>query len=236
MKKYLFSTLLLSTLTGMSSYAQNETTIPKPKGKLYLTTNFDSYLLSTSMLTNDRIDNKFTTPRFTVFPHLGFNANYDFSSKVGIQFGLSLKNLGFIEKYNNPDSTVIRRTYNVGIPVALKFGNLEGNNTYFFVGGGVDVPIHYKEKGFIKRNNKTKTNEWFSDRTEKVLPYMFVGARFNPGVVVKLQYYPTNYMNQDYTQVEMTNAGLMEVQPYKNYKVSTVLLTLGFDIKYTPKY
>lgn len=235
MKKILLQSILLLGLGTFSAFAQNEN-LAKPKGKLYLTTNFDSYILTSSILSNDRMDNKFTTPRFTLFPHIGLNANYDFSSHVGILFGLSLKNFGFIEKFSTNDSTVIRRTLNLGIPVALKFGKLEGNNTYFFVGGGVDLPIHYKEKGFVKRNDKTKMNEWFSDRTEKVLPYVFAGARFNPGVVLKLQYYPTNFMNTDFVQVTNTPLGTVSTKPYANYNVNTVLLTLGFDIKYTPKY
>lgn len=236
MIKHLCATLAIACLGLTSSFAQNTITTKAAKGKFYLSTNFDTYLLSTSNLTTARVENKLTTPRFTGFFHIGFNGNYDFTSNFGLQIGLNLKNIGFIEKFSGPDYTIIRRAYTVGIPLALKFGNLEGNNTYFMVGGGVDFPIHYKEKGFSKRSNKEKMGEWFSSRTEQVLPYVFVGARFNPGVVLKFQYYPSNFMNQDFASVEATDLGIITTKPYSDYNVNLMVLTLGFDIKYTPKY
>lgn len=235
MKKIL--SLLLAVTASQLLVAQNSINTnsadSRKKGKVYLSTNFDTYLLTSSMLSTSRLDNKWTTPRFTGFLHVGFNANYDFTHKIGIMAGLNTRNMGFIEKFDNPDYTIIRRVYTFGIPVALKIGNLEGNKTFFIIGGGVDFPFNYKEKGFVKRSSKDyKFNEWFSNRTQQVLPYVFVGARFNPGVYVKLQYYPTNMMNTDYT----TSAGGMDIKPYADYKVSTTMLSLGFDIKYTAKY
>jgi len=235
MKKIL--SLLLAVSASQLLTAQNSINTQdaesRKKGKVYLSTNFDTYLLTSSLLSSPRVDNKWTTPRFTAFLHIGLNANYDFTSKVGIMAGLNTRNLGFIEKMDNPSYTIIRRVYTFGIPVALKIGNLEGNRTFFIIGGGVDFPFNYREKGFSKRNPKDyKFNEWFSNRTQQVLPYVFVGARFNPGVYVKLQYYPSNMMNTNYT----TTLGGMTTKPYANYKVSTTMLSLGFDIKYTPKY
>ncbi len=234
MKKNIYLLIVGILFSSTLAFAQEKNT---PKRKVYLSSNFDSYLLTTSIMSNQRVDNKWTTPRFTLFLHLGGNVNYDFNRNFGIYTGLNIKNIGFIEKYNNPDSTAIRRSYTFGIPFGVKIGNLENNKTYLILGGGIDFPFLYKEKGFVERNNKTKTGpEWFSDRTAQVLPYFFVGARFNPGVYLKLQYYPTNFMNQNYETTIQTPTGWNAIKPYDGYNVNLVMLSLGFDINFTPKY
>src|SRR6185312_6277682 len=107
-----------------------------------------------------------------------------------------LKNVGFIEK--RADTTIKHRTYNLGIPIGLKFGNMR-DRSYFFLGAGCDAPINYREKEFIKRGDKQKFNEWFSDRTPALMPYVFAGVSMAPGLTLKLQYYLNNYMNPDFT-------------------------------------
>ena len=208
----------------------------EPKKKLYLTTGIDGYLLSSSSLKTPNQTAALTTPRFTMFLHIGGLAHYDFTNNVGMFLGLGLKNLGFIEKYNDSDLTTIRRTYNIGIPLALKFGNLRGNGTYFMVGGGVDFPIHFKEKTFTKRSSKTKEGEWFSNRTEQVMPYVFVGARFKPGVTIKAQYYTGNFMNTDFVGSSTLPNSVSNGKPYAGYEVHTFLLSLGVDLRMKAKY
>lgn len=205
-------------------------------GKVYMGVNMDGYILSSSKfertgnLVGTEDASQITVPRFTVFPHIGTTAHYNFNRNFGLISGLGIKNLGFIQKVNNPDSTVIRRNLTIGIPLGLKFGDMFG--TYGMIGGGVDIPFWYKEKGFVKRNDKDKFNEPFSQRTATVLPYVFVGARFHPGVFVKATYYPTNFMNPDFT--ETVNGAA--VKPYEGYKVNLFMLSVGFDITYRPKY
>lgn len=196
-----------------------------PVHKAYLSTGMDSYILSSSMLSRNGGDAKATTPRFTAFLHLGMNLNFDFSRNFGMYTGLNIKNIGFIEKTG--DSTIKRRTYTFGIPLGLKIGRLDNGN-YLLLGGGLDFPFNYREKGFVKRNDKTKFNEWFSDRTPAVLPYVFLGVHLHPGLAIKLQYYPGNYLNTGFKDAN----GLM---PYQDYKVNLMLLTAGIDINYHPK-
>lgn len=230
-----FFTLALASLFTQAVIAQGapkrieKTSKVGKVGKVYFGLNMDSYLLSSSLLEKSGED-FVTVPRFTLFPHIGTTAHYNFSKGFGIYSGLGVKNLGFIEKYNNPDSTVIRRNYTIGIPLGLKFGNMFG--TYAMIGGGIDIPFWFKEKGFVKRNDKVKTNEWFSQRSATVLPYVFVGARFNPGVYVKATYYPTNFLNPNFKE---TVNGLT-VQPYKDYNVNLLLVSVGIDLPYRPKY
>ncbi len=228
----LFSLLLaaLLSLTHFGSQAQEQDKSRYTK-KAYFSTGMDGYILSTALQQKDGEFLKFSTPRFSAFVHLGLNINYDFNKHIGLFTGINVKNIGFIEKYNNPDSTVKRRTYTFGIPLALKLGNVQ-YGSYFIVGGGIDFPFNYKEKGFIKRSHKTKFNEWFSDRTPAAMPYFFVGAHLRPLMTIKLQYYPGNFLNPDYQQ--STASGIIE-KPYERYNVQLAMLTVGFDISYRPK-
>jgi hypothetical protein len=97
---------------------------------------------------------------------------------------------------------------------------------------GADFPFNYKEKGFTDRGNKTKFNEWFSDRTVRIMPYAFIGVHLNPALTFKLQYYPTNFLNSDYVENTIST---QPVKPYEGYKVSTIMLTAGIDIPFSPK-
>ncbi|RYG43789.1 MAG: hypothetical protein EOO01_20700 [Chitinophagaceae bacterium] len=228
MKK--FTLLFLLTLSIVAGAAAQM--MPKrPAKKVYISTDFDLFLLSSSILEKPGMDRKLTVPRFTAKPFLGINFNYDFGSSVGIFTGVSIKNMGFIEKFDNPDSTVKRRVYTIGAPLGIKIGDVKYGG-YVILGVGADFPFHYKEKGYIKRNNKTKTGEWFSDRTPHVMPYAFIGAHLVPILTVKLQYYPANFLNQDYVS---TDASGNTVKPYAGYNVSTLMVTAGIDIPYSPR-
>jgi hypothetical protein len=227
-KKIFTLTILLSFFAGFYSQAQ----MPKrPTKKAYISTDFDIFLLSTSILEKTGVDNKLTPVRFTAIPFLGFNVNYDFNDRVGLYTGLNIKNIGFIEKLKDPDSTVKRRVYTIGVPLGLKIGKIKYGN-YVILGVGADFPFNYREKGFTDRGNKTKFNEWFSDRTARIMPYAFIGAHLNPALTFKLQYYPSNFLNKDY---KTSNALGAEVRPYAAYNVSTILFTAGIDIPYSPR-
>ncbi len=134
--------------------------------------------------------------------------------------GLNIKNLGFIIK---GDTTTNKyRVYTLGVPVGLKIGKLKGN--HLIVGGGVDFPFNYKVKRWDRnRQNKTKSNEWFSNKVNPVLPYATVGARFKNSITAKVLYYPTNFWNDNHAI-------------YKNSTANLIVLTLGFDISSMIKF
>lgn len=217
---------------GIGNFAKAQSTDMKPRNKAYWSTNIDGFILSTAIdqsivkASNQSVG----TPRFTGFFHIGANLNYDLSEHVGIYTGVNIKNIGFIEKYNNPDSTVKRRVYTFGVPLGIKIGSIK-HGSFLIAGGGVDFPFNFKEKGFIDRGNKRKFNEWFSSRTPSVMPYVFVGAYLRPIMAIKLQYYPTNFLNENYSYTE----GNAQYTPYKGYDVKLIMLTLGFDINYRPR-
>jgi hypothetical protein len=201
---------------------------PRPAKKFYSSNSLDACIFSTSTLQKPGVS-KLSTLRFSYILNFGFNFNYDFNKHFGVFTGIGIKNIGFIDKI--ADSTIKRRVYTIGVPVGIKFGNLK-KRTYGFIGGGVDLPFNYREKGFIKRGKKDKFNEWFSDRTELIMPYVFAGISLDPGIAFKIQYYPTNFMNTDYTE---TSSGVLPVvtRPYAGYNVNLILLSVGFDIRYT---
>lgn len=188
------------------------------KKKVYFNSAFEGSMFSTAFIKDPAAHMGIL--RYTVYWNLGANWNYDFNDHAGLFWGLTMKNLGFIDKEHG--YTTKHRTYNVGVPVGLKFGNLVTDN-YFMIGGGVDFPIHYKRKQWNdSRANKIKQGEWFSDVVNPVMPYVFVGGKFWKMIYAKLQYYPTNFFNE--------NSGLNNV-----YDVNILTLNLGIDINIRPK-
>jgi hypothetical protein len=172
-----------------------------------------------------------STLRFSWIVNFGFNLNFDFNRHVGLMTGAGVKNIGFIEKI--VDSTVKRRVYTLGVPLGVKLGNLSKRN-FVFLGGGLDVPFNYREKGFKDRGNKEKFNEWFSERTPSFLPYVFIGASASPGVTFKLQYYPGNFLNRDYvTNVQFPGGATYPYKPYQRFEQTQLLmLSIGMDLHY----
>ena len=191
---------------------------PTPVKKFYVSSGMDAAIFSTATMKRPRHDDKLGTMRFSYVINIGTNFNYDFTNHAGIFAGVNIKNIGFIEQEGNVH--IKRRTYTIGIPLAIKFGNFE-KKTFGFLGGGADVPFNYREKAFTSRSHKTKFNEWFSNRTPMVMPYVFAGVCVNPGITFKLQYYLNNYLNPDFT----TNG----IKPYAGYDVHLILFSVGFN-------
>ena len=204
--------------------------VPEQK-RFYAGNGLDFMMLSTAIVSKPGKTAHITMPRFTAAVNIGFTFSYDLSTRFGVFSGIGLRNMGFIEKVG--DSTIKRRVYSLGVPLGVKIGNLRNRNFVFF-GGGIDVPFHYKEKSFRERGDKDRINEWFSDRTQRIMPFMFAGLSFDPGVTLKLQYYPGNFLNPDYEErAKGTYTGLPPIiKPYAGYSVHLLLLSLGIDIHY----
>ncbi len=152
-----------------------------------------------------------STLRYSYFWNGGTHANFHINDKLTFYTGLSIKNLGFI--YKGDSNTYKYRVYTLGVPVGLKIGDFKGKHV--IVGGGVDFPFNYKEKSWVhNRKNKTKFNEWFSNRVNPVMPYVTAGYRFGNSFTVKFMYYPTDFWNNNLLS---NSANLMT-------------LTLGFDV------
>jgi len=220
----LLTLAILFTTTCATVYGQDQSETPKTPKQHHKyfkrSTNMDAAIFSTSVMQRPGNSTQLSTVRFTYFFNFGSTYNHNFNDHSGFFLGASIKNIGFIEKFG--DSTVKHRVYTIGVPVGLKFGNLSHHN-YFMVGGGLDLPFNFKEKGFVSRSHKTKLNEWFSARTPTIMPYVFAGFSVKPGITLKVQYYPGNFLNTSYTN---SNG----YKPYAGYNVNLLMFTIGADL------
>lgn len=121
--------------------------------------------------------------------------NFDKSESFGWFTGLNVRNVGFI--YD--ESATVRkkvRTYNLGVPIGVKIGKLDGKFIYF--GYELELPLNYKEKVFVEEDKKDKFNTWFSARTPPVYHSLMVGIQLPYGSNIKFKYYLTPFYDKDY--------------------------------------
>ena len=218
-------------ITDTSYISESETVYsdmePVKQRHTYFSNALDAGIFSSAILEKPGVNRELSYLRFTFGMNLGFHFNYDFDEHFGIYTGLGIKNIGFTDKIS--DSTIKRRVYTIGVPLGFKIGNL-GGRQFIFLGGGIDVPFNYREKGWVNRKNKTKFSEWFSDRTPDVMPYLFAGASFKPGITFKVQFYPSNFLNTSFE--EDADPTGYRAKPYRGYDARLLLLSIGFDIHY----
>ena len=101
--------------------------------KLYSTTSGELIFSFASI--NDAGDEDGGIMRFSPVINIQNWLNYDKSEKLGFFTGLSVRNVGFI--YDVDETTRIKyRTYNVGIPVGVKIGNLSDKFLFFWLRTG----------------------------------------------------------------------------------------------------
>ncbi|HRW89961.1 MAG TPA: hypothetical protein P5027_08420 [Flavobacteriales bacterium] len=167
--------------------------------------------------------------RFSPFFNVQGMANYDFNDHVGLFAGLSIRNVGFIYELPEVGEGVQYdkykfRTYNAGIPVGFKFGEM--HRAMVFLGYEFELPFNYKEKRYLNEVKEDKFNVWFSDRTEPFFHALFLGFQFKYGTTLKFKYYLTNFHNTDYTE---TVDGV-QVKPYDGLNANILYVSLGFGL------
>ena len=188
----------------------------------FIGTDVDGAMFSTAFIhhvypphTTQLPTNTVGTVRFSGFLNIGLTFNFNLSQTVGVFTGIDIKNIGFND-FTYADSTIKRRSYNVGIPIGVKIGNMDDKKPFGFIGGGIDKPINYKQKQYFVRNEKTERfSEWFSKRTPEFMPYVFIGA------ALKLQYYPGNFLNPNYVPDKGYNSNY-------GYDVHVLVLSIGY--------
>lgn len=162
--------------------------------------------------------------------------NIDQSDNFGFFTGLSVRNVGFIYdvpnnstvKYDYPNETNVRkkfRTYNLGIPVGVKIGNL--SDKFIFVGYELELPLHYKEKTFINEDKEDKTSVWFSNRVNTFNHSLMAGVQLPYGATLKFKYYLTNFFNKKY---EASDGQGGTIKPYQNVDVNVFYFSLSFGL------
>lgn len=227
---------LCMTCFAMTSFAQNRDTIAKhividytppaarnhPVRGVYVAGGGDGTILSFAHVTEE--DNKIkNVPRFSLILNIGSTANYDFSNEVGIFSGLNIKNIGFITR--EADVKIKRRVYTLGVPIGFKFGNFN-DDFFFYLGGQYEMAFNYKEKRFVDGKKVDKFNEWFSDRTPLLMPSLFAGLKMHD-FNVKVQYYPNNFFNTDFTETQ----GGVTTKPYENMKANMFFISFGYSFE-----
>jgi hypothetical protein len=151
--------------------------------------------------------------------------NYDFTQHFGFFHGVAMRNVGFIYDIPGTDTLKKHRTYNFGIPIGLKLGNLEKGG---FVYGGYEfeLPFHYKEKLFINEDKKDVESFWFTNRVNWYTQSVFLGVNFPRGFNIKFKYYLDGFFNKDFTE---TIDGIRR-KPFENFDAHVFYIALDWNV------
>ena len=162
--------------------------------------------------------------------------NFDVSKHFGLFTGAAIRNVGFIyEMPNDPNNAKYKyRTYNFGIPVGFKVGQLDG--FMFFGGYEIEFPFVYKEKKFVNEDKIYKSTIWFSNRVEPVQHSLMAGFQFPHGPTLKFKYYLSNFHNKDY--IYKDNG--VDTKPY-NFNSNVFYFSIAMNVftnwrDYVPKH
>ncbi|WP_438967316.1 hypothetical protein [Flavobacterium sp.] len=213
MKKILL--VALSCTLSFSLLAQET----PPISKVY-TVSTGETILSFGILEAEPLETN-TVARFTPFFNFGQQLHYDFSDKSGIYTGLNLRNVGMINDLN--DSVRIKqRTYNLGIPIAFKMGDMEG--LQFAAGFEAEFAIAYKQKVYVN-GEKRKSSAWFDDRTNIFLPSVFAEFKNKEGNFIRFKYYLSDYLQTDNQQINVPGVDFRPTSSQMFY------VSIGYAIK-----
>jgi hypothetical protein len=219
---FAFSVLLIAP-----AFAQDEK-------KVYATTSGELIFSFASITDNGSEEGSIL--RFSPVVNIQNWVNIDKSDHFGIFTGLSVRNVGFIYdvpnnstvKYDYPNETNVRkkfRTYNLGVPIGVKLGNL--SDKFVFVGYELEIPINYKEKTFISEDKVDKNNVWFSNRVNTFNHSLMAGVQLPYGATLKFKYYLTNFFNKKY---ETSDGQGGTIRPYENVDVNVFYFSLSFGL------
>lgn len=147
-----------------------------------------------SVLSNNTPDVRMV-PRSSLFFHIAEQAHFQLNNTFGFYTGIGMRNVGMINEIQDTLTfTLKQRAYSIGIPAAIKIGNMT-KRAYLALGGEMEFFFHYKQKSWIGgRSNKIKFSQWFSDRMEMFNASLFAEVNFGKGNFIKLRYYPGNWL------------------------------------------
>ena len=113
----------------------------------------------------------------------------------GLWNGLAVRNVGYIiSDYTDPSDNLSYkkkfRSYNLGIPLGIKIGNLD--RIFFYGGYEIELAMAYKEKTYENGDRINKITGWFSNRQELFQHGFLAGIQFPYGANLKFKYYLDN--------------------------------------------
>ena len=217
MKPFIYLLVFCSFITT-HVFSQTE----KPKSKAYVTTGGE---LIFSFANAEQNGNDLSTAvRFSPVLNLQVMLNQDMNKNFGLFTGLAVRNVGYItHDYIDPSNSLEYkkkfRTYNLGLPLGIKVGDLQ--KTFFYGGYEVELAFSYKEKTYDGGDKVDKITGWFSDRNELFQHGFLAGIQFPRGVNLKFKYYLSEFHNQDYR----TNAN---IKPYAGLKANVFYISVNF--------
>jgi hypothetical protein len=216
--KMLICLAVCSLALTVQCFSQSETS----PSKAYVTSGGEFIFSLANIEQNGKSEN--ATLRFSPVFNFQVMLNKDLSKKFGLFTGLALRNVGYIlndyqDASNNLSYKKKFRSYNIGIPVGLKVGNLD--KTFFYGGYEIEFAIAYKEKTYEGGDKTDKITGWFSSRQEFFQHGFLVGIQFPYSANLKFKYYLSEFHNRDYVD----NAGL---KPYSALKSNIYYFSLSF--------
>jgi hypothetical protein len=153
-------------------------------------------------------------------------SNHDFTQHFGVFYGIAIRNVGFVYDVPQSDTLKKHRTYNIGIPIGIKLGNLDKGN-FLYGGYEFEMPFHYKEKTFVNKDKKDdKISVYFPNQVNWYTQSVFVGVNFKGGLNVKFKYYLNEFFNANYTE---TDASGNKVKPFSDFNAHVFYFALQFN-------
>lgn len=194
------------------------------QSKLVYTTTSGEWIFSAANIKTNGIDGS-SVIRFSPVFNFQNNIHFDRSEKFGVFTGIGVRNVGFI--YDSANSNVRKkyRSYNLGIPIGFKVGNM--SQTYIYGGYEIEFAFSFKEKTFKNEEKTDKSTVWFSKQTNTVNNSLFVGVQFPQGFNLKFKYYLTNFFNKNYTAQDSQGN---PYKPYANMDVNVFYFSLNFFV------
>jgi hypothetical protein len=176
---------------------------------------------------NDHGTNPGSTLRWAPIINLQSVINRDLSSNFGLFGGISMRNVGYIydsftDNFTDPLTARVYkkkfRSYNLGLPVGIKIGDMDGMLLY----GGyeIELPFLYKEKTFEGGDKISKITGWFSNRENLFQHGFFVGVEFPYGFDLKFKYYLSEFHNRDFVDSGRN-------KPYEGLKSNVFYISIG---------
>jgi hypothetical protein len=238
-KYYLISCILILTFIGTLNA---QTKLYRTSGGEFIFSWGELQLTESYKQANPGVSISDEPLRFTCFLHLGHFVHLDLNNILGVYTGVGLRNVGMISNEILPDpvnggtfkSKIIRRTYSVGVPVAVKIGSFK-DNFNIYAGGEYECAFHMKEKYWDQHHRsstKVKRTGWMPEQITRFLPSAFVGVQFPKGINVKFKYYLENFLNHDYTISENEIRDVVSnVSRYETSQLMYISLSWHFSKK-----
>jgi hypothetical protein len=151
--------------------------------------------------------------------------NFDQSANFGWFTGANIRNVGFIFD-ESPSIRKKVRTYNLGVPIGVKFGDL--NRQFFFAGYELEWAFNYRERTFRDERRVDRFNVWFSDRVNLWQSSFFAGMTLPGGTSIKVKYYPTEFFNRSFTATDPDTGAT--IRPYENFQANVFYISLIFNV------